>query len=78
MDIDLLNIEEKTNGVPSPATSGTAHKLTALEFNLLVAKVNELVAKTNKIAYLTQDEYDVLVESGNIIDDVEYNIIEND
>lgn len=74
--MESLNIEEKTNSAASPGASGTAHKLTALEFNQLVAKVNELVAQANKTMYLTQDEYDALVEADNIIDDVEYNIVE--
>lgn len=76
MSIQSLNIEEKTNNVDAPGISGTAHKLTAAEFNLLVNKVNELVSQANKTVYLTQDEYDALVDSGSVKADVEYNIFD--
>lgn len=70
--IENLNIGEKTQnqGV------NTAGKLTAEEFNSLAAKVKELISYANKTIYLSQEEYDVLVASGEIQDDVEYNVYE--
>lgn len=72
MNINKLNIEVKTanQGVSS------AGKLTPLEFNALVDKVNEMIVTMNKKVYITQDEYDALVESDSLVDDVEYNIFE--
>lgn len=72
MSISKLNIEVKT------ANQGTssAGKLTALEFNKLVDKVNEMIAEMNKTVYITQDEYDALVAGNALVDDVEYNIFE--
>ncbi len=80
--IEVLNIEDKTNnqGVSS------AGKLTAAEFNSTRDKINELVDsanevndyidEANKTVYLTQDEYDALIDAGTVQDDVEYNIYE--
>ncbi len=72
MSISKLEIEVKT------ANQGTssAGKLTALEFNKLVEKVNEMIAGMNKTVYITQDEYDALVAGNALADDVEYNIFE--
>lgn len=72
MAIKKLQIGTKTanQGVNS---SG---KLTATEFNQLVNKVNEMIESMNNKVYITQDEYDALVEAGDIITDVEYNIFE--
>ena len=72
MSISKLEIEVKT------ANQGTssAGKLTALEFNTLVEKVNEMIAGMNKTVYITQDEYDALVAGNALADDVEYNIFE--
>ena len=70
--IEKLNIGEKTQNQGVNA----AGKLTAEEFNELTAKVNELITHANKSVYVSQEEYDELVSSGNIQDDVEYNIYE--
>lgn len=72
MAIDKLTIGTKTanQGVNS---SG---KLTAAEFNQLISKVNEMIESLNSTVYITQDEYDALLQSGQIIDTVEYNIFE--
>ena len=51
-------------------------KLTAAEFNQLISKVNEMIESLNSTVYITQDEYDALLQSGQIIDTVEYNIFE--
>ena len=42
----------------------------------MVEKINELISDANKTVYLTQDEYDELVSSGKIQEDVEYNVYE--
>lgn len=68
--IEKLTIEEKTQN--QGATS--AGKLTALEFNQVKDKVNELVTDANKTVYCTQEEYDALVSAGTVESDVEYNI----
>lgn len=72
MSIELLDIEEKTQnqGVSS------AGKLSALEFNNMKSKVNEIIGAVNDTVYLSQDEYDKLVASGNIDENVEYNVYE--
>lgn len=72
MAIEKLTIGTKTTnqGINS---SG---KLTAVEFNQLVAKVNEMIASLNSTVYITQEEYDALLENNQIIDTVEYNIFE--
>lgn len=70
--IEKLNIGEKTQNQGVNA----AGKLTAEEFNALTAKVNELINHANKSVYVSQEEYDELVLSGDIQDDVEYNIYE--
>lgn len=72
MAIETLNIGIKTanQGVNS---SG---RLTALEFNQLTAKVNEMILAMNKKVYITQEEYQQLIDNNAIIADVEYNILE--
>ncbi len=72
MAIEKLNIGIKTanQGVNS---SG---KLTALEFNQLIAKVNEMIETMNKKVYITQDEYQQLLDNNATVADVEYNILE--
>lgn len=42
----------------------------------MVEKINELISDANKTVYLTQDEYDELVSSGKVQEDVEYNVYE--
>lgn len=72
MAIEKLTIGTKTEnqGVNS---SG---KLTAAEFNQLVSRVNEMIDTLNATVYITQEEYDALVENDQIKDNVEYNIFE--
>lgn len=70
MAIQELNIGTKTANQGVNASG----KLTAVEFNQLITKVNEMIAHCNKKVYVTQDEYDSLVASNQIINDVEYNI----
>lgn len=72
MAIQKLSIGQKTEN--QGATSGG--RLTAKEFNEMVEKINELISDANKTAYLTQDEYDELVSSGKVQEDVEYNVYE--
>ena len=70
--IEQLNIGEKTQNQGVNATG----KLTAEEINTLTAKVKELINHANKTIYLSQEEYDALVEGGKIQSDVEYNVYE--
>lgn len=72
MAIDKLNIGTKT------ANQGVnpSGKLAAVEFNQLVAKVNEMIQSLNSTVYITQDEYDALYENNQIVANVEYNIFE--
>lgn len=70
--IENLNIGEKTQNQGVNA----AGKLTAEEFNSLVSKVKELISHANKTIYLSQEQYDALVEGGEIQNDVEYNVYE--
>ncbi len=70
--IENLNIGEKTQNQGVNA----AGKLTAEEFNALTAKVKELITNANQTVYLSQEEYDDLVASGKIQNDVEYNVYE--
>lgn len=72
MAIDKLTIGTKTANQGVNASG----KLTAAEFNQLISKVNEMIESLNSTVYITQDEYDVLLQSGQIIDTVEYNIFE--
>ncbi len=51
-------------------------KLTAVEFNQLTAKVNEMIDALNNKVYITQDEYDALAQAGVLSPEVEYNIYE--
>lgn len=72
MAIDKLTIGAKTANQGVNASG----KLTAAEFNQLISKVNEMIESLNSTVYITQDEYDALLQSGQIIDTVEYNIFE--
>lgn len=72
MAIDKLTIGSKTANQGVNASG----KLTAVEFNQLVAKVNEMIASLNSTVYITQEEYDALSESDLLVDTVEYNIFE--
>lgn len=72
MAIEKLTIGAKTANQGVNASG----KLTAVEFNQLVDKVNEMIASLNSTVYITQEEYDALVENNQIIDTVEYNIFE--
>lgn len=72
MAIEKLTIGTKTANQGVNASG----KLTAAEFNQLVDKVNEMIASLNSTVYITQEEYDALVENDQIIDTVEYNIFE--
>lgn len=72
MAIEKLTIGTKTANQGINASG----KLTAVEFNQLVNKVNEMIASLNSTVYITQEEYDALVENNQIIDTVEYNIFE--
>lgn len=72
MAIDKLTIGSKTANQGVNASG----KLTAVEFNQLVAKVNEMITSLNSTVYITQEEYDALSESNLLVDTVEYNIFE--
>lgn len=72
MAIDKLTIGSKTANQGVNASG----KLTAVEFNQLVAKVNEMITSLNSTVYITQEEYDALSESDLLVDTVEYNIFE--
>ena len=72
MAIDKLTIGTKTANQVVNASG----KLTAAEFNQLISKVNEMIESLNSTVYITQDEYDALLQSGQIIDTAEYNIFE--
>lgn len=72
MAIEKLTIGTKTANQGVNASG----KLTAVEFNELVAKVNEMITSLNSTVYITQEEFDALFENGQIIDTVEYNIFE--
>lgn len=72
MAIDKLTIGAKTANQGVNASG----KLTSAEFNQLVERVNEMIDSLNSTVYITQAEYDALVEGEQIIDTVEYNIFE--
>lgn len=72
MAISKLQIGTKTSNQGVNASG----KLTAVEFNQLTAKVNEMIDTLNNKVYITQDEYDALVEAGDINSEVEYNVYE--
>lgn len=72
MAIEKLTIGTKTANQGVNASG----KLTAVEFNELVAKVNEMITSLNSTVYITQEEFDALLENEQIIDTVEYNIFE--
>ncbi len=59
MSITRLDIGEKTTN-QGATPSG---KLTAAEFNELVARINELIDYTNNSSFCTQEEYEELVNS---------------
>lgn len=70
MSIARLTIGEKTSNQGATANG----KLTAVEFNELVTRVNDLIDNANKTVYCTQDEYNALLEAGSIDDTTVYNI----
>lgn len=72
MAISKLQIGTKTSNQGVNASG----KLTAVEFNQLTAKVNEMIDTLNNKVYITQEEYDALVEAGAINPEVEYNVYE--
>lgn len=72
MPIPQLSIGTKTANQGVNASG----KLTAAEFNELVARVNDLITANNSKVYITQDEYDALVAGNAINPNVEYNIYE--
>lgn len=72
MAISKLQIGTKTSNQGVNASG----KLTAIEFNQLTAKVNEMIDTLNNKVYITQEEYDALVEAGAINPEVEYNVYE--
>ena len=53
MAIEKLNIGTKTANQGVNASG----KLTAVEFNQLVTRVNEMIEVMNSKVYITQDEY---------------------
>ncbi len=72
MAISKLQIGTKTSNQGVNASG----KLTAVEFNQLTAKVNEMIDALNNKVYITQDEYDALTQAGVLNPEVEYNIYE--
>ncbi|RXE72197.1 tape measure protein [Xylanibacter muris] len=72
MAISKLQIGTKTSNQGVNASG----KLTAVEFNQLTAKVNEMIDALNNKVYITQDEYDALAQAGVLSPEVEYNIYE--
>lgn len=72
MSIARLDIGEKTSNQGATANG----KLTAAEFNELVARVNDLINNANKVVYCSQDEYNALVDAGAVDDTTTYNIYE--
>lgn len=72
MAIAKLNIGTKTANQGVNASG----KLTAVEFNQLVTRVNEMIAVMNSKVYITQDEYQQLLDNNAIVEGVEYNIFE--
>ena len=72
MAIDKLTIGTKTANQGVNANG----KLTAVEFNQLISKVNEMIDSLNCRVYVSQEEYDALVANNQIIGNVEYNVYE--
>lgn len=72
MAINRLTIGTKTANQGVNASG----KLTAVEFNELVTRVNEMIDALNSTVYITQEEYDALLANDAILDNVEYNIYE--
>lgn len=72
-----MAIEKLTIGIKTENQGvNSSGKLTAAEFNQLVSRVNEMIDTLNETVYITQEEYDALVENDQIKDNVEYNIFE--
>ncbi len=72
-----MAIEKLTIGIKTENQGvNSSGKLTAAEFNQLVSRVNEMIDTLNATVYITQEEYDALVENDQIKDNVEYNIFE--
>lgn len=72
MAIEKLNIGTKTANQGVNASG----KLTAVEFNQLVTRVNEMIEVMNSKVYITQDEYQQLLDNQAVVEGVEYNIFE--
>ena len=72
MAIEKLNIGTKTANQGGNASG----KLTAVEFNQLVTRVNEMIEAMNSKVYITQDEYQQLLDNQAVVEGVEYNIFE--
>ena len=72
MGIEKLNIGTKTANQGVNASG----KLTAVEFNQLVTRVNEMIEAMNSKVYITQDEYQQLLDNQAVVEGVEYNIFE--
>lgn len=72
MAIEKLNIGTKTANQGVNASG----KLTAVEFNQLVSRVNEMIDTLNSKVYISQDEYQELLDKEAIVEGVEYNIFE--
>lgn len=72
MAINRLTIGTKTANQGVNASG----KLTAVEFNELVTRVNEMIDTLNSTVYITQEEYDALLANDAVKDNVEYNIYE--
>lgn len=72
MAIEKLNIGTKTANQGVNASG----KLTAVEFNQLVTRVNEMIEAMNSKVYITQDEYQQLLDNQAVVEGVEYNIFE--
>jgi hypothetical protein len=56
----------------------TEHQLSAQEINLIVSVLKDVRSKSQKHVFLTQQEYDALVSSGQIEPDTLYNIYEEE
>ena len=72
MAIEKLNIGTKTANQGVNASG----KLTAVEFNQLVTRVNEMIEAMNSKVLITQDEYQQLLDNQAVVEGVEYNIFE--
>lgn len=72
MAMEKLNIGAKTANQGVNASG----KLAAVEFNQLVSKVNEMIDAHNSRVFLSQDEYQQLLDNDAIVEGVEYNVFE--